>query len=58
LDDSPTGIGNGTKYFGFSVELDWQRSEHFSLGLMGEGATSYSRQAGGLVFNVYAALKW
>ncbi len=58
LDDSPTGIGNGTKYFGFSIELDWQRGEHFSLGLVGEGATSYSRQAGGPVFNVYGAWKW
>ncbi len=58
LDNSPSGIGNGTKYFGFSMELDWRRGEHFSLGLVGEGALSYSRQAGGPVFNVYAAWRW
>ncbi len=55
LDDSPSGIGNGTKYTGFSMEIDWKRSDHLSVGFVLEGGFTYSRQTGGPVLNVYLA---
>lgn len=58
LDNSPSGIGNGTEYVGFAFEVDWQRSANFSLGLTLEGAFTFSRQTGGPVMSVYSAWKW
>ncbi len=58
LDNSTSGIGNGTSYTGFSMELDWKQNRSFSVGFVLEGAVRYSRQAGGPVFNVYSAWQW
>lgn len=58
LDNSPSGIGNGTEYVGFALEVDWQRSANLSLGLTLEGAFTFSRQTGGPVMSVYSAWKW
>lgn len=58
LDNSPSGIGNRTEYVGFSLEMNWQQSLHFSLGASLEGAFAYSRQTGGPVLSIFSAWKW
>ena len=58
LDESPSGIGNGTRYLGFALELDWRHTESFSTGFIVEGAYKYERQGGGPVLSAYGAWSW
>jgi hypothetical protein len=54
-DESLSGIGNGTAYFGVSAEIDWRIGDHLSIGTVYETAVYEIRQAGGPVINAYAA---
>lgn len=57
--ESPSGIGNGTSYVGFALEVDYQLSERWALtGALEGGLGALRRQTGGpvLTFGVAARL--
>ncbi|MDP3277005.1 MAG: hypothetical protein Q8Q09_17570 [Deltaproteobacteria bacterium] len=57
--DSPSGMGNGTRYWGFAVEADYRVARNWALGLSFEGgAGPIRRQTGGPVINLYAAAQF
>jgi hypothetical protein len=57
--ESPSGIGNGTSYLGFQIELDYQFQENWVVGISIEGGLGYLvRQAGGPVLTVYVATRF
>ncbi|MCA9606125.1 MAG: hypothetical protein KC619_11050 [Myxococcales bacterium] len=53
---SPSGIGNGTTYIGFSVEADYQLQPNYFVGVTLEGGVAaITRQTGGPVISLYFA---
>ncbi len=57
--ESPSGIGNGTTYTGFAVEMDYQFQPNWFVGLTIEGGAGLlMRQAGGPVITLYAASRF
>ena len=56
---SPSGIGNGTMYTGFTLEVERAVSELLTLGVsLAGGLGPIARQSGGPVITGYAALSW
>ncbi|MCB9597493.1 MAG: hypothetical protein H6719_32530 [Sandaracinaceae bacterium] len=56
---SPSGIGNGTNYIGFSVEADYQFSPSYFVGVTLEGGVfAITRQTGGPVISLYFARRF
>lgn len=56
---SPSGIGNGTRYVGFTLELERVMGEHLTLGVsLAGGLGPVVRQTGGPVITGYAAWAW
>jgi len=54
---SPSGIGNGTRFVAFTVEIERQLSEHVALGgSLAGGMGPLARQTGGPVLSVYLAV--
>lgn len=54
--ESPSGIGSGTSYIGFAVEMDVPVERDWWLGVTFEGGLgALSRQTGGPVITLYAA---
>lgn len=57
--ESPSGIGNGTSYIGFAIEVDWQVEPNWFVGFTGEGGLGYLvRQTGGPVLTLYVARRF
>jgi hypothetical protein len=54
-DESITGLGNGTAYFGFALEFDYRLTRACSVGAILESAAYVVRQSEGPVFDVYAS---
>lgn len=53
---SPSGIGNGTNYIGFAVEMDYQFQPRYWVGATIEGGLgALARQTGGPVMTLYFA---
>jgi hypothetical protein len=51
--DSPSGIGNGTGYGGFALEIDYKLDERWAIGAVLEGGLfALRRQTGGPVINL------
>ena len=51
--DSPSGIGNGTSYGGFALEVDYRLTPRWALGAVLEGGLfALRRQTGGPVLNL------
>lgn len=56
---SPSGIGNGTNYIGFSVEADYQFTPNYWIGATIEGGVAaIARQTGGPVVTIYFATRF
>ncbi len=57
--NSPSGIGNSTRYLGFSIETEYQFKPRWfaGFGLQG-GAGLLARQTGGPVIDLYVATNW
>lgn len=56
---SPSGIGNGTRYVGFTFEVERVASELLTVGVsLAGGLGPVVRQSGGPVITGYAALSW
>jgi hypothetical protein len=54
--ESPSGMGNGTRYWGFAFEGDVRVTPRWDVGMSLEGGIGpILRQTGGPVLNVYAA---
>lgn len=54
--ESPSGMGNGTRYWGFAVEADVRVAARWDVGASFEGGIGpLLRQTGGPVINVFAA---
>lgn len=54
--ESPSGMGNGTRYWGFALEADVRVARAWDVGLTIEGgAGPLVRQTGGPVISLYAA---
>jgi hypothetical protein len=57
--ESPSGIGNGTSYIGFAIEVDYQIEPDWFVGFTGEGGLGYLvRQTGGPVVTLYVARRF
>lgn len=57
--NSPSGIGNGTRYVGFALETDYRVSGRSFVGLTFEGGVAaIERQTGGPVTSIYYALQF
>lgn len=57
--ESPSGIGNGTSYTGFALEMDYQFQPSWFAGVTIEGGTGLLvRQAGGPVITLYLATRF
>lgn len=56
---SPSGIGNGTSYVGFTIEVERTVSERVALGFsLAGGLAPVRRQTGGPVITGYLATAW
>ena len=56
---SPSGIGNGTRYVGFTLEVERALRERLAMGLsLAGGLGPVVRQTGGPVITGYVALAW
>jgi len=57
--NSPSGIGNSTRYMGFSIETEYQFKPRWfaGFGLQGGGGL-LARQTGGPVIDLYVATAW
>jgi len=57
--NSPSGVGNGTRYIGFAIETEYQFKPLWfaGLGLQGGGGL-IRRQTGGPVIDAYVATAW
>lgn len=54
--ESPSGMGNGTRYWGFALEADVRVAARWDVGVSFEGGIGpLLRQTGGPVINVFAA---
>jgi hypothetical protein len=57
--ESPSGIGNGTSYVGFALEVDYRIEENLYIGFTGEGGIGgLVRQTGGPVVTLYVAARF
>lgn len=56
--NSPSGIGSGTSYTGFALELEYEIVEGQRIGLTSEGGMLLTRQTGGPVTTLYWATGW
>ena len=56
--NSPSGIGSGTRYTGFALELEYEFLPGQRVGLTSEGGGNLRRQTGGPVTTLYWAAAW